>query len=225
MLPIVESPILIDRVYGALRDAIADCTLAPGARIRQSDLAERLGVSRQPVSHALHLLRQQGLVEEHGRKGFRVAAIDPVRIGHLYGIRGALDAFAARLAAGRSGADAAGRTALSRALEAGLAANPAATAMPAMIRLDVDFHRAVYRLSGNPAFEEMVGPYWPHLGRAMAAMLDRAEGRAALWDEHAAIARHILSGDQEAAEEAARAHVRAASRRAGSRLEGLAAAA
>jgi DNA-binding GntR family transcriptional regulator len=220
-----SNPILIDRVYGALRDAIADCTLEPGSRVRQSEIAERLGVSRQPVSHALHLLKRQGLVEDHGRKGFRVVRIDPARIAHLYEIRAALDALAARLAANRAGSDAAGRAELSSALEAGLAADPATTAMPAMIRLDIEFHRAVYRLSGNPAFEEMVGPYWPHLGRAMASMLDATEDRGTLWSEHAEIARHVLAGESAAAEAAARHHVRAAARRAQDRLEATARAA
>ncbi|WP_375460340.1 GntR family transcriptional regulator [uncultured Enterovirga sp.] len=224
MLLLDSNPTLMDRVYGALRDAIADCTFAPGTRIRQLELADQLGVSRQPVSHALHLLKQQGLVEEHGRKGFRVAPIDPARIGHLYESRGALDGLAARLAASRIGADAAGRAALVRALEAGRAADPAATPVPGMIRLDVEFHRALYRLSGNPAFEEMVGPYWPHLSRAMAAMLDTTDRRAGLWAEHAVIAERVLAGDGESAECAARDHVRAASRRAEAKFESLAAA-
>lgn len=214
MLLLDSSPTLIDRVYDAIRDAIADCTLEPGSRIRQLELADRLGVSRQPVSHALHLLKQQGLVEEHGRKGFRVAPIDPARIGHLYEVRGALDGLAARLAASRIATDAAGRAALGRALEAGRAADPATTPTPGMIRLDLDFHRSLYRLSGNPAFEEMVGPYWPHLSRAMAAMLDATDRRAGLWAEHAVIAERVLAGDGPAAERAARDHVRAASRRA-----------
>src|SRR5258707_14652597 len=80
----------------------------PAIAIRQNEFAEKLGVSRQPVSHALHLLHRQGLLAESGRRGFEVTQLDPARIRQLYEVRGAIDALAARLAAGRVKIDAAG---------------------------------------------------------------------------------------------------------------------
>src|SRR5947207_283577 len=80
MIPLNPLPNLIDQVYARILEAIIDRTLPPGHRIRQNELAEKLGVSRQPVSHALHLLHRQGLVAESGRKGFEVTQLDPKRI-------------------------------------------------------------------------------------------------------------------------------------------------
>ena len=77
MIPLDPLPNLIDQVYARILEAIIDRTLPPGHRIRQNELAEKLGVSRQPVSHALHLLHRQGLVAESGRKGFEVTQLDP----------------------------------------------------------------------------------------------------------------------------------------------------
>src|ERR1700755_3280034 len=119
MIPLDPLPNLIDQVYLRILDAITDRTLPPGHRIRQNELAEKLGVSRQPVSHALHLLHRQGLIAESGRKGFEGVQLDPVRIRQLYEVRGAIDALAARLAAGRSKTDSAGRSHLEAALRAG----------------------------------------------------------------------------------------------------------
>ncbi len=99
MIPLDPLPNLIDQVYARILEAITDRTLPPGHRIRQNELAEKLGVSRQPVSHALHLLHRQGLVAESGRQGFEVTQLDPERIRQLYEVRGAIDALAARLAA------------------------------------------------------------------------------------------------------------------------------
>src|ERR1700743_2368448 len=99
MIPLEPLPNLIDQVYGRILEAIIDRTLPPGQRIRQNELAERLGGSRQPVSHALHLLHRQGMVTESGRRGFEVTALDPVRIHQLYEVRGAIEALAARLSA------------------------------------------------------------------------------------------------------------------------------
>ena len=50
---------------------------------------------------ALRLLKKDGLLEEAPGRGLVVARLDPVRIGHLYQVRGALDALAARLASER----------------------------------------------------------------------------------------------------------------------------
>ena len=101
MQPLDPQPALIDRAYEQLVEAIADGTLAPGQRIRQEELGRALGVSRQPISHALQLLKQQKLVEENGRRGLIVAEIDAARVRELYQVRSALDALAARLAAER----------------------------------------------------------------------------------------------------------------------------
>src|ERR1700753_1056004 len=205
MIPLDPLPSLIDQVYERILAAITDRTLPPGSRIRQNELAEKLGVSRQPVSHALHLLHRQGLVAESGRKGFEVTQLDPLRIRQLYEVRVAIDALAARLPAGRSRSDASGRAQLEAALRAGRAID-GNTPLSRLISLDVDFHGAIYRLAGNPAIEEMIAPQWPHMRRSMATVLDELDYRDSAWREHEGIADAILAGDAPAAEQAALAH-------------------
>lgn len=200
MIPLNPVPNLIDQVYDRVLEAITDKSLVPGERIRQQDLAERLGVSRQPVSHALHLLHHQGLVTEIGRKGFQVTALDPDRIRHLYEMRSSLDALAARLAARRADEDESGRRTLEAALRAGDGIGHE-TSMEDLIALDVRFHHAIYRLSGNPVIAETLTPQWPHMRRAMASVLHMTDGRAGIWVEHAEIGGLILAGK---ADEAAR---------------------
>jgi DNA-binding GntR family transcriptional regulator len=215
--PLDLAPNLIDQVYTRILDGISDHTLPPGHRIRQNELAEQLGVSRQPVSHALHLLHRQGLVAESGRKGFEVTQLDPVRIRQLYEVRGAIDGLAARLAAERVKVDAAGRAGVEQALCAGRDIDDA-TPLAVLIARDVDFHRAIYRLSGNPAIAEMVAPQWPHMRRSMATVLAELDYRASAWAEHEIIAAHIRDGDAEAAEATARAHAFTAGRTTEQRL-------
>ena len=205
MNPLDPAPNLIDQVYARILEGIADHTLPPGHRIRQSELADRLGVSRQPVSHALHLLHRQGLVAESGRKGFEVTRLDPLRIRQLYEVRGAIDGLAARLAAQCITSDKAARAALERALRAGRDIDDT-TPLATLIALDVDFHQAIYRLSGNPAIEETVAPQWPHMRRSMAMVLTELNYRVSAWHEHEDIAARILSGDATGAEAAAQMH-------------------
>lgn len=217
MIPLDPTPNLIDQVYSRILEGIADHTLPPGHRIRQNELADKLGVSRQPVSHALHLLHRQGLVAESGRKGFEVTRLDPVRIRQLYEVRGAIDGLAARLAAERVSSDAAGRAALERALDAGRTLGDTTT-LSQLIALDVDFHRAIYRLSGNPAVEETIAPQWPHMRRSMATVLGELDYRVSAWTEHEKIAAHIFAGRADAAHAAAQAHALTAGRMTEERL-------
>src|SRR4051794_36970050 len=119
MIPLDPLPNLIDQVYARILEAITDRSLPPGHRIRQNELAEKLAVSRQPVSHALHLLHRQGLVAENRPRGFEATRRDRERIRQPCEVRGAIDALAARLAAGRAGSDASGRAQLEAALQAG----------------------------------------------------------------------------------------------------------
>ncbi|GKQ53650.1 GntR family transcriptional regulator [Bradyrhizobium sp. Ce-3] len=220
MIPLDPLPNLIDQVYGRLLEAIIDRTLLPGQRITQNELADKLGVSRQPISHALHLLHRQGLVAESGKRGFEVTQLDPQRIRELYEVRGAIDALAARLAAMRVKSDAAARGQLEAALEAGRAIDANAP-LARLIALDVDFHSAIYRLAGNAAIEEMIAPQWPHMRRSMATVLAELDYRDSAWTEHEAIAAHIFSGNADAAEAAALAHSQTAGRMTEEKLRAI----
>jgi len=220
MIPLDPLPNLSDQVYARILEAITDRTLPPGHRIRQNEFAEKLGVSRQPVSHALHLLHRQGLLAESGRRGFEVTQLDPARIRQLYEVRGAMDALAARLAARRVKTDAAGRKQLEAALQAGHGIGKT-TPLSQLIALDVAFHSAIYRLAGNPVIEETIAPQWPHMRRSMAAVLTELDYRDSAWTEHQTIAAHVLAGDAKAAEAAALAHAQTAGHKTEERLRAL----
>jgi len=220
MIPLEPAPNLTEQVYTRILEAITDRALLPGQRVTQNELAERLGVSRQPVSQALHLLHRQGLLAESGRRGFEVTQLDPVRIRQLYEVRGAIDGLAARLAAGRARRDADGRARLEAALRAGRAID-SKTPLARLIALDVDFHTAIYRLAGNPAIEEMIAPQWLHMRRSMATVLAELDYRESAWTEHDAIATQILAGNVRGAESAAQAHALTAGRRTEERLRAI----
>jgi len=185
---------LTDQAHRAIRDAIMAMDLAPGAPLAQEDLAERLGVSRQPISHALVLLRREGLVVDRGRKGQMVAPIDADRLRNLYQVRGALDRLAARLAAERI-ADAEDAA---RRLDGLIADGRAACAegdVDALVTADLAFHQAIHALSGNTEIDHSATTFWPHMVRSMRVVLEDTAGRPSIWDEHDAIAEAVLAGD------------------------------
>ena len=217
---------LIDITYQRIVEAIAEAALLPGQRIRQAELAETLGVSRQPVSHALHLLKRQGLVEDVGRKGLRIVQLDPSRVLQLYQVREAVDGLAARLAADQIAAGLADPVALdvlARQLHAA-SAYDVTTPIPVLVRADTNFHRGLYELSGNTAIEEMTAPFWPHLMRCMALVLQSRDYVLRVWQqEHKDILRSVIAGNPVEAEAAAKAHAAAAGRRTTEQLQAKAA--
>jgi DNA-binding GntR family transcriptional regulator len=205
---ISAAPMLVEQVYQRLRAAITDGSLAPGQRVRQGELAENLGVSRAPISHALHLLKHQGLVIESGRRGVEIAPLDPDQLRDVYQIRAALDSLASRLLAQRF-ADGRVSDAEAKRLDAVLAAGDAIqpkTPLAERAALDVAFHQVIYGLCGNPTIEETLAPLWPHIQRAMNAVMAVDEIRTRAWREHAEIVRLVRAGDAEGAASAAWSH-------------------
>ena len=207
LLQLETAPDLVDQVYRALLDAISAGALAPGQRITQEELAERLAVSRQPVMQALRLLKRDGFVQDaplagvpNGRcRGLQVTPLDPAWIVQVYEVRGALDALAARLAAEQ-------RTRIDPALLRRGRTAVAAGDIRAMIDADLAFHRALYQASANPLIEQSALLHWQHIRRAMGEALQHATLREPVWDEHAAIAEAVREGDVARAEALMRDH-------------------
>lgn len=87
------------KVLMQLRDLILRGELAPGSRLGEQHLAERLQASRTPVRAALVSLEQEGLVEANGTVGYLVRQFTAQDIADAIAVRGNLEGMAARLVA------------------------------------------------------------------------------------------------------------------------------
>ncbi len=88
------APAASERIAAHLRDAIRSGEIGPGERIRQEEVAERLGTSRLPVREALRMLEAEGLTEHTANKGARVPALDRHELDVLYQMRERLEPLA-----------------------------------------------------------------------------------------------------------------------------------
>lgn len=206
---------LVEQVYERILDAICDGALAPGERVTQDELAARLQVSRQPVMTALGMLRQQGFLVEHGRRGLQVAPVDRARFDAIYEFRSALEPLAASLAAARATP---AQVARGRELVAHGRRVAAAGDATAALQADVDFHAWIYAASGNPLVVQSMQTHWQHLRRAMGEVLRRPQLARVVWSEHEQILDAIAAGDGERAARAIGAHVQTARDRVGAEL-------
>lgn len=90
--------LLRDDVYASLRDAIIDGTLAPGERLRDTEIETWLGVSRTPIREALLRLERAGLVVSQPGRSTIVAPFDAASTRSAQQVAAAMHALAARLA-------------------------------------------------------------------------------------------------------------------------------
>lgn len=86
-----------ERIAAHLREAILNGELAPGSRIRQEEIAERLGTSRLPVREALRMLETEGLTQLEANKSARVPALDRDELDTVYEMRERIETLALRL--------------------------------------------------------------------------------------------------------------------------------
>ena len=95
----IARPLQGQSAYERLREEIRSGLLRPGARLTETDLAERLSISRTPVREAIRRLEAEGLVDHQPRTGAVVRQLDYPEIMELYEMRTVLEGTAARLAA------------------------------------------------------------------------------------------------------------------------------
>ena len=87
------------RVIFRIREMILQGELPPGERVREVELAAKLGVSRTPVREALPMLAQEGVLTQLDTRGFVVRAFTSQEIMDAIDVRGALEGLAARMLA------------------------------------------------------------------------------------------------------------------------------
>ncbi len=87
------------RVIVRIREMILHGELVPGQRVREVELAEKLGVSRTPVRESLPILAQEGMLTQLDTRGFVVRAFTPQEIMDAIDVRGVLEGLAARMLA------------------------------------------------------------------------------------------------------------------------------
>jgi len=179
-------------VVSQIRAMIIDGELAPGSRLVEGQLAERLGVSRNPVREAIRSLEATGLVDVIPRKGAYVCVIDHTEVRQIQELRVLVEGHAAEMAArGRTDED---LDRLSECLERGRASSLAED-YPSASDWHRDFHFAIVRAAGNPFLTPILDPL-RHRTELVFTMVVNERGRIA-WDEHEAIYESVKAQDTE----------------------------
>ena len=197
-------PKLVEQVHKAILAEIAEGKLCPGERIIQEQIAQQLGVSRQPIQQALVLLKNQGVLRDAPGRGLQVAPLDPTFVRQMYEMRAVIEGLSFRKAAEHFTAAARDRGEL--LLAAGRDAIRRGS-VSEMISADMAFHTFIYELADNALIGPVMEAQWVNTQRIMGSVLLSPDKPSDIWDEHEAMFRLVASGDGDRAEQAARRHL------------------
>lgn len=169
-------------VFRTLRQDILSCRLAPGAELREAELAERFEVSKSPVRDALSRLVQEGLVIVMPRQGYRVAPISLKDVHDMFAYRAVLECACARIAAATATPEQ--LRSLDRYRAFGKDAYP-----DGFIGYNREFHQSVARLSGNARLMQAVAGQIDQMDRVVTMSVNAMRGHdpARLVQQHAGI--------------------------------------
>lgn len=195
---------LRDVVFNTLRQAILKGELAPGERLMEIQLAERLGVSRTPIREAIRKLELEGLVLMIPRKGAEVAKISEKSLRDVLEVRRSLEELAIELACQRMTPEAVDelekkQEEFKEAVEQG---NPMEIA-----ETDEAYHDVIYKGTCNDRLVQMINNLREQMYRYRLEYIKDEDKRQILLLEHDNILKAVRQRKVLEAKEAMREHI------------------
>ncbi|CAM3318897.1 DNA-binding transcriptional regulator, GntR family [Paracoccus aminovorans] len=175
--------------------------LRPGRRLLETELAERLGISRTPVREALHRLRAMGLAEPGPQRGLIIAHMSYDQLRQLFAVREGLEGMATRLAASHASL---AEIALLREM---VAEDRRTTDRERLVQRNKLLHRQIVQASHNAYMVEALNNLSVHIGLLPSSTYATPGRIEAAQAEHEEIVAAIAERDGERAERAARKHI------------------
>jgi DNA-binding GntR family transcriptional regulator len=198
--PVARNERVADQVYRHLRQAILSETIAPGTRLRETEIAGAMNVSRTPVREAISRLIGDWLVREISTGGVKVVDAT-AEFTEIYYIREALELCAARLAARRIT-----REHLNRLDE--LLKLQRTAPFKERVQINQRFHLTIAEASGSPRLFQMIRGFREFfLNRRWISRQDTKMAKRA-YDDHAQIVAALRAGSPARVERILRRHLK-----------------
>ncbi|MGL6260452.1 GntR family transcriptional regulator [Vibrio sp. WXL103] len=193
--------------YQKLLHAIRHGELTPGTRVREIEIAEKLGISRTPVRDAIRRLESDGLLIHMPRQGAVIKQLEQKEVVELYEVREVLEGTAARYAARHANEIELAELEDLNDIMLSHADDPVKVAEANRL-----FHQALYRAANNRYLVDALNSLsnaLPLLGKTTLQVDDRTQ---TAYQEHQAIIDAIRLRDGDKAEQAARYHIQQSQR-------------
>jgi DNA-binding GntR family transcriptional regulator len=202
---IKKSSTLREQVVDVLLNELRSGEFAPGERLTEQGLAERLDVSRTPIREALNQLMEQGLLQARPRGGYVVPSPTVEEIRQIIAVRMLLEPPAVRMAAAEYQAEQIDKISQAIEREALAAPNPRPVGFA---RANEEFRRAMFDRISNQALRGLIASFANHLHFIRAATLRNMELRRQIVDRQRKIRDAIATRDGDMAEGLWRSYLR-----------------
>lgn len=195
----IEHQPLSDRAYQEIRKGLTTGQFAPMRPLVIRTLAQNYGISATPIREALQRLVAERLLDVLPNRSIVVPLMTRKRFRELFPIRGALEGLATELAVPRF--DDAGKRRLQTLLDR-IAETTRSYDSQTYLKLNREFHFAIYEKAGNPELLRLIQDMWLKVGPVFTGLFDDDHYRHHANDEHLHIVDAILRDDPVAARNA-----------------------
>ncbi len=207
-IALLQAHSLTSVVQTEIERLILSGELAPGAKLTEAMLADRLGVSRGPIREAFRMLEEAGLVRLEKNRGVFVRSIPMDEAMEIYDLRAMIDESVGRQLAVRITPDQVQQLrGLVEQMERLVKDGHNTSASDPYHRLNLEFHDRLVEFAGNRKLHTLYRRLVNEL--SLFRRLNLADGGQIPVSvaEHRAILKAIVAGDADAAGQALRAHV------------------
>lgn len=192
----------VEAAANAIRKLILNGDLAPGARLRENEFAERLGVARHSFRAATQILIAEGLLRREPNRGVSVPVFSEDDVQDIFKLRAALEIEAARLAIEAGVVPDAAREAVAE-----LQGLSAKAQWSDVVGPDLTFHRAIIDAAGSPRLVRAYYGLQSEIVLCMVQLQPAYDHPKEVAAEHEELLAAIESRDVERAESLWRAHL------------------
>jgi DNA-binding GntR family transcriptional regulator len=198
----VETVSTVEAAANALRELILDGRLEPGARLRETEFAERLGIARHSFRAATQILIGEGLLHREPNRGVLVPVFAPNDLIDVFRLRTALELEAARLVVAGGVVPEAAEAAVRE-----LSALPDDAPWRSVVEPDMRFHRAIIDAAGSERLARSYSTVQSEILLCLVWLRPHYERPAQVAAEHEELIEAIRDGDPRRAEDLFRAHL------------------
>ncbi|NWF92770.1 MAG: GntR family transcriptional regulator [Syntrophaceae bacterium] len=201
---------MIDRIYSELRQQIVNRSIPPGAKLSETQLSKKWGVSRTPIREVLRRLESEGLVNSSPHRGFIVNSISIEDVDHIYTIKISLEGLAGRLATPIISKDPQKMKAIQNLIRE-METHSKRMDVKAYSKKNLQFHISIWNWCGNPWLTKILNHLSSQLNRFIVSALHVPNRMERSVKEHRKIVEAFRMGDARAVEKALGAHFKRAS--------------
>lgn len=201
---IITRKSLNETIYQDIKDRILKGSLSSDLKLQEDNLTEDYSTSRTPIRDALRRLEQENLIEKLHYGGYKIRELTLKEIEEVYGIRRALESYAASLATQRIKPQDIGK--LEEILERSRRA-ASENDYTAFIQLNTEFHRFLYFLSDSELLIKILKNVWDYFYRYRRLILNEQHNLEAAVRDHEAMIAKMKVKDAEAVEKLVKEHV------------------